>query len=67
MALSEQSVGAVGFLQAMGLNNDQMHGLFAVVLLGCLIGIAVSALTVKPVLTRVAGDRSRWPASALGR
>ncbi|MGO4221137.1 MFS transporter [Lysobacter sp. TAF61] len=53
MALSEQSVGAVGFLQAMGLTNEQMRGLFTVVLLGCLIGIATSAMTVKPVLTRV--------------
>ncbi|WP_345779011.1 MFS transporter [Lysobacter sp. S4-A87] len=53
MALSEQSVGAVGFLQAMGLNNEQMRGLFAVVLLGCVIGIATSAMTVRPVLTRV--------------
>ncbi|HEY5805696.1 MAG TPA: MFS transporter, partial [Lysobacter sp.] len=53
MALSEQSVGAVGFLQAMGLTNEQMRGLFAVVLLGCIIGIATSAMTVRPVLTRV--------------
>lgn len=53
MVLTEQSVGAVGFLQAMGLNNDQMHGLFAFVLLGCVLGIALSAMTVKPVLTRV--------------
>lgn len=53
MALSEQSVGAVGFMQALGLNNDQMRGLFAVVLLGCLLGITVSALTVRPVLTRL--------------
>ena len=52
-ALAEQSVGAVGFLQALGLNNDQMHGLFAMVLLGCVLGIVVSASTVKPVLTRV--------------
>ncbi len=53
MALSEQSVGAVGFLQAMGLTNEQMRGLFAVVLLGCILGIVTSALTVRPVLTRV--------------
>jgi len=53
MALSEQSVGAVGFLQAMGLTNEQMRGLFAVVLLGCILGIATSAMTVRPVLTRV--------------
>ncbi|GAB3102890.1 MFS transporter [Lysobacter terrae] len=52
MALSEQSVGAVGFLQAMGLTNDQMHTLFAVVLAGCLLGIAVSALTVQPRVSR---------------
>ena len=53
MALSEQSVGAVGFMQALGLNNDQMRGLFGVVLAACLLGIVVSAMTVKPVLTRV--------------
>lgn len=53
MVLSEQSVGAVGFLQAMGLTNDQMHGLFSFVLLGCVLGIVVSAMTVKPVQTRV--------------
>ncbi|MBF6025170.1 MFS transporter [Lysobacter niastensis] len=52
-ALSEQSVGAVGFLQAMGLTNDEMRGLFTVVLMGCLLGIAVSAMTVRPVLTRL--------------
>ncbi|HEY5803614.1 MAG TPA: MFS transporter [Lysobacter sp.] len=53
MVLSEQSVGAVGFLQAMGLTNDQMQGLFGFVLLGCVLGIVASAMTVKPVQTRV--------------
>lgn len=52
MALSEQSVGAVGFLQAVGLTNDEMRSLFAVVLLGCLLGIAVSAVTVRPKVSR---------------
>src|SRR5580765_5129643 len=48
IALSEQSVGAVGFLQALGLTNDQMHGLFAMVLLGCIAGAVSSALTINP-------------------
>lgn len=48
IALSEQSVGAVGFLQALGLTNDQMHGLFAVVLAGCIAGTVASALTLDP-------------------
>ncbi len=47
-ALSEQSTGAVGFMQALGLNNDQMHGMFAMVALGCATGIAASALTIRP-------------------
>lgn len=48
IALSEQSVGAVGFLQALGLTNDQMHGLFAIVLAGCVAGTVASALTLDP-------------------
>ncbi|GAA5069459.1 MFS transporter [Lysobacter panacisoli] len=48
IALSEQSTGAVGFLQALGLTNDQMHGMFAMVFLGCLMGIVASALTIRP-------------------
>lgn len=47
-ALSEQSTGAVGFMQALGLNNDQMHGMFAMVALGCATGIVASALTIRP-------------------
>jgi len=46
--LSEQSTGAVGFMQALGLTNDQMHRLFSIVALGCVTGIAASALTVRP-------------------
>ncbi len=48
IVLSEQSVGAVGFLQNLGLNTDQMHVLYAWVLLGCVAGIAASALTIRP-------------------
>jgi len=46
IVLSEQSVGAVGFLRAVGLDNDQMQTLFACVLAATVAGIVVSALTV---------------------
>ena len=46
IVLSEQSVGAVGFLRAVGLDNDQMQTLFAWVLAATIAGIVVSALTV---------------------
>ncbi|MEW7849404.1 MFS transporter [Massilia aurea] len=46
IVLSEQSVGAVGFLRAVGLDNDQMQTLFACVLAATIAGIVVSALTV---------------------
>jgi MFS family permease len=45
VVLSEQSVGAVGFLRAIGLGNDQLQTLFIVVLVGTVLGIVVSALT----------------------
>ncbi len=48
IVLSEQSVGAVGFLQNVGLGNDQMHALYAWVLAGCIAGIVVSAMTIRP-------------------
>ncbi|WP_345782414.1 MFS transporter [Lysobacter stagni] len=48
IALSEQSTGAVGFMQALGLTNDQMHRMFMAVLLGCVAGIGASALTIRP-------------------
>jgi len=44
VVLSEQSVGAVGFLRAIGLGNDQLQTLFVVVLVGTLLGIVTSAL-----------------------
>lgn len=46
IVLSEQSVGAVGLLQQLGVGQDQMHGLFAVILLGTLIGTLTSAFTL---------------------
>ncbi len=48
VVLSEQSTGAVGFMQALGLTNDEMHGLFAMVFLGCVVGIVASALSIRP-------------------
>jgi MFS family permease len=45
VVLSEQSVGAVGFLRAIGLGNDQLQTLFIVVLAGTVLGIIVSAVT----------------------
>jgi len=48
IVLSEQTTGAVGFLQQMGLGNDQMHGLFWVMLLATATGTGVSALTLNP-------------------
>lgn len=46
IVLSEQSVGSVGLLQQLGVGTDQMHGLFAVILLGTLIGTLTSAFTL---------------------
>ncbi|MBY4895932.1 MFS transporter [Cupriavidus sp. AU9028] len=46
--LSEQNFGAVGLLTALGLNNDQLVSLFAVVTAATIAGIAVSALTLNP-------------------
>ena len=48
VVLSEQSVGAVGFLRLVGLNNDQLQTLFVVVLLATLLGIVMSVLTLNP-------------------
>ena len=45
VVLSEQSIGAVGFLRNVGLGNDQMQTLFVFVLAGTILGIVVSAIT----------------------
>ena len=48
VVLSEQSVGAVGFLRLVGLNNDEMQTLFIVILLSTILGIIVSVLVIRP-------------------
>ncbi len=48
IVLTEQTTGAVGFLQAVGLSNDQMKDLFTFVLLGTIAGVATSAMAFNP-------------------
>ena len=48
IVLSEQTTGAVGLLQALGMGTDQLHPLFSAVLGGTVAGIGVSAMTLKP-------------------
>jgi len=45
-ALSEQTYGAIGVLSLGGLNNDQLHTLFAVVASAMLLGTAAAAFTL---------------------
>jgi len=46
VTLAEQNTGAIGYLQQVGLLNDQMQYLSLAILLGVLTGIVVSALTI---------------------
>jgi MFS family permease len=48
MVTSEQSTGAVGFLQALNMGSEQMRTLYAIMLLGAIAGLATSALTINP-------------------
>lgn len=48
VCLSEHSVGAVALFQQLGLDNAQLQGLSAAVVLGCVCGMAASALTLAP-------------------
>ncbi|WP_369814378.1 MFS transporter [Erwinia sp. Leaf53] len=48
MMLAEQNTGAIGYLQQVGLLNDQMQGLALAILAGVASGIVVSALTINP-------------------
>jgi MFS family permease len=48
LLLSEQTYGVVGLLTALGINNDQLVGLFTWVSLATVAGIAISALTIDP-------------------
>lgn len=46
--LSEQTFGAVGLLRQLGMGPDQLQPLYGCMLLGLVVGIAVSALTIGP-------------------
>jgi MFS family permease len=46
--VQSEAGGSVGFLQALGLNNDQMNSLWLIVLLGSFLGILISALFITP-------------------
>jgi MFS family permease len=48
IVLSEQGVGAFGFLQAMGVNNDQMRSLSWVMFWATLAGVIGVAVTINP-------------------
>ncbi|KPN91171.1 MFS transporter [Pseudomonas nunensis] len=48
MVLSEQSTGAVGFMQMLNMSSQQLHSLYVVMLLGSIAGLATSALTIDP-------------------
>lgn len=48
IVLAEQNTGAIGFLQQLGLQNEQMRGLALAIIAGVIVGIVASALTIKP-------------------
>ena len=48
MVTSEQSTGAVGFLQTLNMGSEQMRQLYWIMLLGAAAGLATSALTINP-------------------
>ncbi|ERK07055.1 Permeases of the major facilitator superfamily [Pantoea sp. AS-PWVM4] len=48
IVLAEQNTGAVGFLQQLGLLNDQMRGMALAIICGVMAGMALSALTIRP-------------------
>ncbi|MHA6194915.1 MFS transporter [Pseudomonas wadenswilerensis] len=48
MVTSEQSTGAVGFLQTLNLGTEQIRSLYWIMLLGAAVGLATSALTINP-------------------
>ena len=49
LVLQEQNYGAVGLMQTLGLNNDELHGLFAIILIASLAGMVASAATIDPL------------------
>ncbi len=46
--VQSEATGTVGFLQVLGLQNDQMRELWLVTLVASVAGMAVSALTITP-------------------
>ncbi|MYN39819.1 MFS transporter [Duganella sp. FT109W] len=52
--VQSEASGTVGFLQVLGLNNDQMLTLWWVVMAGAVAGLVVSALYISP--TRIPGQ-----------
>lgn len=48
IVLAEQNTGAVGFLQQLGLLNDQMRGMALAIIFGVMAGMVLSALTIRP-------------------
>jgi MFS family permease len=48
IAVTEQTVGAVGLLNAAGLNNDQLHPLFWLVTVAMVVGLLSSVLVLRP-------------------
>lgn len=47
IASAEQTSGAVGLLNAFGLNNDQLHPLFLIVLVATVLGCLAAAIMVR--------------------
>lgn len=48
MVTSEQSTGAVGFMQNLNMGYEQLHSLYVVMLIGSVVGLLTSALTIDP-------------------
>ncbi len=48
IVLSEQTYGAVGLLNVLGQNNDQMGVLFAIISVASVLGVVASAVTIDP-------------------
>ncbi|WP_085656572.1 MFS transporter [Pseudomonas sp. B11(2017)] len=48
MVTSEQSTGAVGFMQNLNMGSQQLHSLYVVMLIGSIAGLLTSALTINP-------------------
>jgi MFS family permease len=48
MVASEQSTGAVAFMQTLNMSYQQLHSLYVVMLIGSIAGLVTSALTIDP-------------------